>query len=175
MNDREVREWIVMHCLDAYKDAFGNPGEHKVPLAGYDTPMTKADALKALALVERARPGEDFSVRRLSGNAAPAIQLGRHGRVAALKGRNQGGQMVDSDEFALKFSPLCQMLTRDGVTLDVQIYNAGAEHPGKWLLEVVNEQDTSICWEAPFDSDANALAALHQTIEQEGIASLTGK
>jgi len=55
-----------MHCLNAYKDAQGKPGEHKMPLEGYDTPMTKSDALKALQRVEASRPKEDFSIRRLS-------------------------------------------------------------------------------------------------------------
>ncbi len=39
-----------MHCLDAYRDVHGNPGEHKVPLDGYDEPMSKDDALKRLAV-----------------------------------------------------------------------------------------------------------------------------
>lgn len=44
-------KYIVMHCLNAFRDAHGNPGEHKIPLAGYDTPMTKVEALKALKKV----------------------------------------------------------------------------------------------------------------------------
>jgi hypothetical protein len=59
-------KWIVMHCLDAWRDANGNPGEYKIPLAGYDTPMTKAQALKALSDVEKARPNEDFSIRQIA-------------------------------------------------------------------------------------------------------------
>jgi len=55
-----------MHCLNAFKDAQGNVGEHKIPLEGYDTPMTKSDALKALQKVEASRPDEDFSIRRLA-------------------------------------------------------------------------------------------------------------
>ena len=62
----DPKKWIVMHCLDAFKDAHGNQGEHKIPLEGYDIPMTKAEALKALAEVENIRPNEDFSIRRLS-------------------------------------------------------------------------------------------------------------
>jgi hypothetical protein len=58
-------KWIVMHCLDAFRDANGNPGEHKIPLEGYDIPMTKTQALKALAEVEKARPNEDFSIRQI--------------------------------------------------------------------------------------------------------------
>lgn len=60
------KEWVVMHCLDAFKDAHGNAGEHKVILEGYDTPMSKPDALDALKSVERLRPHEDFSIRRIA-------------------------------------------------------------------------------------------------------------
>jgi hypothetical protein len=58
-------KWIVMHVLDAFRDANGKPGEHKIPLKGYDTPMTKEEALKALEEVEKARPNEDFSIRQI--------------------------------------------------------------------------------------------------------------
>ncbi len=30
-----------MQCFDAFKDAHGNPGQHKEPLTGFDTPMLK--------------------------------------------------------------------------------------------------------------------------------------
>lgn len=62
----EKPEWIVVHCLDAFRDASGQPGEHKVPVPGYDTPMTKSNALKALRRIEADRPGEDFSIRRVA-------------------------------------------------------------------------------------------------------------
>ena len=60
------KEWVVMHCLDAFKDAHGNTGQHKVILEGYDTPMTKEDALEALNSIEAQRPNEDFSIRRIA-------------------------------------------------------------------------------------------------------------
>ncbi len=50
-----------MRCLDAFHDASGGAGEHKIPLDGYDTPMTKA-----LAEVEKNRPDEDFSIRKIA-------------------------------------------------------------------------------------------------------------
>ena len=60
------REWIVLHCLDAWHDANGAPGQHKVPLEGYDTPMSYAEAWDALKRIEAERPDEDFSIRRLA-------------------------------------------------------------------------------------------------------------
>ncbi len=65
------KEWIVMQCFDASRDAQGNPGEHKEPVPGLDTAMTKEDALKAFHAIEAQRPGEDFSIRRI----APVVQL----------------------------------------------------------------------------------------------------
>ena len=76
------------------------------------------------------------------------------------------------EEFEVKYSPLCQTLSRDGVTLEIQIYEGD---PGQWLLEVVNEHGTSIVWDAQFDHDADALAAVFTTIDDEGIGVLTGK
>ena len=35
------KEWVVMHCLDAFKDAHGNAGQHKVILEGYGHPDDK--------------------------------------------------------------------------------------------------------------------------------------
>lgn len=64
-------QYIVMQCLDAFKDAHGNPGQHKEPVAGFDMPMNKTDALAALKSIEAQRPGEDFSLRRI----APVIQF----------------------------------------------------------------------------------------------------
>jgi len=43
----ERKEWIVMQCIDAYRDAQGDPGEHKKPVPGLDTPMTRSEALQS--------------------------------------------------------------------------------------------------------------------------------
>ena len=60
------REWIILHCLDAWRDANGKPGQHKVPLEGYDRPMSYAEAWAALEKIETERPNEDFSIRRVA-------------------------------------------------------------------------------------------------------------
>ena len=65
------KEWIVMQCFDAFRDANGNPGQQKEPVPGFDTPMTKEDALKALRGIEAQRPQEEFSIRRIE----PVVQL----------------------------------------------------------------------------------------------------
>jgi len=65
MNE-EQKQWIVTHCLSTLKDAHGKAGEYKIPLEGYDKPMSRKDALLALKQVETSRPNEDLSIRRLS-------------------------------------------------------------------------------------------------------------
>ena len=67
----ERKEWILVQCFDPFRDAQGNPGEHKEPVPDLDTPMTKQAALKALQEIEAQRPGEDFSIRRIG----PVIKL----------------------------------------------------------------------------------------------------
>lgn len=66
MSETPQKEWIVVHCVDAYRDAAGNPGQHKVPVPGLDTPMSRDEALQALRRIEAERPGHDFSIRRIA-------------------------------------------------------------------------------------------------------------
>ncbi|OIQ98616.1 hypothetical protein GALL_192740 [mine drainage metagenome] len=66
-------------------------------------------------------------------------------------------------------SPLAQSLTRDGKTVQIEIYEDGE---GGWLLEVVDEHGNSTIWDDPFQSDSDALDEALKTIEEEGIESL---
>jgi len=63
--------YIILHILDAYRDASGQPGVHKVPLEGYDRPMDYETARRALTEISQARPDEDFSMR----SVAPVLTL----------------------------------------------------------------------------------------------------
>ncbi len=75
-----------------------------------------------------------------------------------------------NEEFEVKMSPLCQTLSRDDKTVHIEIYEDG---DGGWLLEVVDERNTSTVWYEPFMSDKDALEEALQTIEKEGIASFS--
>ncbi|MDW7746685.1 hypothetical protein [Halomonas sp.] len=66
-------------------------------------------------------------------------------------------------------SPLSQTITRDGHTLQVDIYRL--EEEVDWLLEVVNEEGTSHVWDDRFATDQAALDAVHEAIDEEGIAA----
>lgn len=74
-----------------------------------------------------------------------------------------------STEPELIQSPLSQTITRDGHTLQVDIYRL--EEEIDWLLEVVNEDGTSHVWDDRFATDQAALDAVHQAIDEEGVAA----
>jgi uncharacterized protein len=75
------------------------------------------------------------------------------------------------NEQAPKHSPLTQPVTRDGKTVQVQIYEDGE---GGWLLEVVDEYWNSTVWDEPFKTDQEALDEAVKTIAEDGIDSLIG-
>ena len=68
-------------------------------------------------------------------------------------------------------SPLAQSVTRDGKTVQVDIYQDGE---GGWLLEVVDDYGNSTVWDDSFVSDREALDEALKTIDEEGIDSLIG-
>jgi uncharacterized protein len=74
-----------------------------------------------------------------------------------------------NDDYKLVFSTLSNRITRDGVTVDVQIYR-GKDEEG-WLLEVVDHLGGSTVWDDRFPTDVQALQEAMATIEAEGIAS----
>ena len=76
-----------------------------------------------------------------------------------------------SEEYEVKFSPLCQTCEREDKSVEIMIYEDG---DGGWILEVVDENDNSTVWDEPFDSDQSALDEVLETIEDDGIDSLIG-
>jgi len=78
---------------------------------------------------------------------------------------------MTEDDQDPKHSPLTQSVTRDGKTVQVDIYENGE---GGWLLEVVDEYWNSTVWDEPFTTDQAALAEALKTIEEDGIESLIG-
>ena len=78
----------------------------------------------------------------------------------------------DDESYEVKMSPLSQKLTRDGKTVDVQIYEGDND---KWLLEVVDQYNNSVVWDDQFVTDQEALKVVMETIDEEGIDSLIGE
>ncbi len=77
-----------------------------------------------------------------------------------------------TDDEVPKMSPLCQAVTREGKTVQIEIYEDGN---GKWILEAVDEYNNSTVWDDPFETDQAALSEALKTIKEEGIESLIGK
>ena len=67
-------------------------------------------------------------------------------------------------------SPLCREIAGDDTKIQVDIYR-GEDDTG-WVLEVIDEENTSTVWDDPFDTDREALDTVMEVIEQEGIRSL---
>ena len=76
-----------------------------------------------------------------------------------------------NDETEIKMSPLCQAVTVEGKTVQVDIYEDGE---GGWLLEIVDEHNNSTVWQDPFETEEKALEEALDAIEKEGIESLIG-
>lgn len=74
-----------------------------------------------------------------------------------------------STEPELIQSPLNQAITRDGPSLQVDIYRLKNE--SDWLLEVINEDGTSQVWDDRLATDHAALDAVHAAINEEGIGA----
>ena len=69
------------------------------------------------------------------------------------------------------YSPLQQRLTRDGKTVEVNIYRIPTS---RWNLEVVDEHGNSTVWQDEFDTDQDAFDQLLQEIDADGIDALIG-
>lgn len=74
-----------------------------------------------------------------------------------------------ADEVEIEMSPLCRTVESDAITVRVDIYRS---LQSGWILEVVDENGTSIVWNDQFDSDTLALEEFQRTLEQEGMAAI---
>jgi hypothetical protein len=77
--------------------------------------------------------------------------------------------MID-DEPEIERSLLSGTVTRDGVTVQVEIYRIAGSTEG-WSLEVIDEENASTVWDDLVATDQEAYAEFYQTLESEGIRS----
>ena len=71
----------------------------------------------------------------------------------------------------IEFSPLCSRVIRDEITVEVMIYRV-LEITDQWSLEVVDDKGTSTVWDDTFETDAEALQAFEDTVQDEGMEAL---
>jgi len=75
--------------------------------------------------------------------------------------------MVDEDDVELEESPLSGEVTRDGITLRVQIYRIRGSNENR-SLEVVDHEAGSTVWQDLFPSDQDAYREFMRTLDAEG-------
>lgn len=75
------------------------------------------------------------------------------------------------DEIELLFSKHCQSVTRNGITVKVEIYGSGKND---WILEVIDKDNNSTVWDDTFDTDDEAFQEFERTLKEEGIEAMTG-
>ncbi len=77
---------------------------------------------------------------------------------------------MQAEEFTVVNSPLSQSVSRNGVNARVEIYGNGE---GKWILEVVDQANTSHVWDDHFDTDREALAEALRALDEEPLEFLS--
>jgi len=70
----------------------------------------------------------------------------------------------DSHEPDFIVSPLSQSVTRNGVCVRIEIYEAS---DGGWILEVVDTENASHVWDERFETDQQALAEALRALDEE--------
>jgi hypothetical protein len=76
--------------------------------------------------------------------------------------------MIDDDDVELEHSPLSGELSRDGITVRVEIYRVYDDAAG-WSLEVVDQEGTSTVWDSNFPTDQDACREFYRILDSEGI------
>ncbi len=70
-------------------------------------------------------------------------------------------------------SPLSRTIEQGGIQLTINIVRLATERG--WSLEVVNEHNTSTCWDDLFATDRDADAAFLAALAEEGFEAFAGK
>ena len=76
---------------------------------------------------------------------------------------------ADDDEPDFIESPLSQHVTRNGVTVRVDIYGDSND---RWILEIVDAENTSHVWDEHFETDQQALDEALRALDEEPLEFL---
>ena len=137
-------------------------------------------AASADLLADQTRPAPEQSLAEFARNAHKMTAMAEssinkvvrackrarthHGEPMAAMFTDRRAFHWEDDEPPFVESPLTRQLTRNGVTVQAQIYGDGE---GKWILEVVDQQNNSHVWDDPFETDHLALAEAVRALEEE--------
>ena len=78
--------------------------------------------------------------------------------------------MTNNSDPELENSTLSRDVTRDGITVKVQIYRMRGVQGG-WSLEVVDHEGTSTVWDDLFATDKEAFEEFERTIAADGFST----
>ena len=78
--------------------------------------------------------------------------------------------MINDNDPEIESSRLCGSVTRDGITVRVEIYRLVGRNES-WSLEVIDQEGASTVWDETFSKDQDAYAEFSRTLETEGIRS----
>jgi hypothetical protein len=79
--------------------------------------------------------------------------------------------MTDDDDSELEHSALSGPVTRDGITVSVEIYRMRDGGDG-WSLELVAADGASTVWDDTFPTDREAYEEFQRGLETEGLPGL---
>ncbi len=74
---------------------------------------------------------------------------------------------ADDDEYVLIESELGGEFSRDGITVDVQIYRG--QEDTTWILEVVDAANNSYVWDVEFLTDQAAMNEFLASVKRAGM------
>ncbi len=79
--------------------------------------------------------------------------------------------MTNDNDPEIEHSTLSGPVTRDGITVSVEIYRIRNGSDG-WSLEVVDAANTSTVWDETFPTDQDAFQEFQRGLEAEGLPGL---
>lgn len=98
-----------------------------------------------------------------------ASVMSRKFRSANDDGDEVHDMAADDDEPDFIESPLSQRVTRNGVTVRVDIYG---DSDNRWILEIVDAENTSHVWDERFETDQQALDEALRALDEEPLEFL---
>ncbi|MDP3796270.1 MAG: hypothetical protein Q8R06_03860 [Polaromonas sp.] len=97
-------------------------------------------------------------------NTVPSRRAMSSGRKNPGASASDVPDFEDSQEPEFIESALSQNVTRNGVSVRVEIYG---DSDGRWILEVVDAEKASHVWDEPFETDQQALAEALRALDEE--------
>ena len=79
--------------------------------------------------------------------------------------------MTNDHDPEIEHSPLSGPVSRNGITVSVEIYRIRNSSDG-WSLEVIDAQRTSTAWDDTFPTDQDAYREFQRGLEIEGLPGL---